>query len=190
MLVKLMIVPGKIINVEVSTGATVMDVALKAADSDASVDWVGLARDREVRVNKKKYSNVGEVDETQGYAGSIVTTPLNGGDVVLVITKIQGNEAGALTCMINDDQYALETPDTIANVLRDVVGKDPAKVTGVAVDGDEANLQDLVGDGDYIEVEFSDDEPDEEEPVIMIDGVAYAVSDIGKLAAIEAILSL
>lgn len=195
--VTIMVVPGKMARVDVLEGATVVALADKAKTASPGIDWLGLAKDREVRVNKKKFSNVAEVDATKGYAGSILSTPLNDGDVVLIITKIKGNDGttGVLTCTINDEEYALETPDTIANVLKDVAKINLDDVVSVEVNGDEANLQDLVGDEDYIvvalksdEVEANDD--DDDEPVIIVNGVTFCSNAEGKLEAIQAIIEL
>lgn len=194
--VKLMVVPGKLVELSVPEGTTVLGLAQKAMEVKPGVNWVALAQDREVRVNKKKFSNNATVDSDKGYVGSIVSTPLDDYDVVLIITKIQGNEGGVLTCTINDEDYALETPDTIANVLRGLTNINPDDVVSVTVNGDEeANLEDLIGDGDCIEVELStddveDDEDDDDMPVIVVDGESFEADLEGKLAAIEAILGL
>ena len=188
--IKIMVVPGKIIYIEVADGATVMEVARQAASFNGSINGSELVRDREVRVNKKKFSNIEAVDKADGYVGSVVTTPLEDGDIILVLKQIKGNEGGALECVIDGQDYALATPDTIANILRDVVGKNPNDVISVKVNGDFAHLEDLVGDGDDIEVYFSTDAPADDKPEIEVDGVKYPLTAEGKLAAIVAILDL
>ncbi len=192
--VKLMVVPGKIVELEVPAGTTVLGLAEKASQVKPEVDWVGLAQNREVRVNKRKFSNNAEVDTAKGYVGSILVTPLADFDVVLIITKIQGNEEGVITCTINGEGYSLETPDTIANILRSLTDINPDDVVSVTVNGEEANLEDLIGEGDYIEVELKDDSDDDEDDdnqsVIVVDGESFEADPDGKLAAIEAILQL
>ncbi|MDO8669364.1 MAG: hypothetical protein Q7K65_03670 [Candidatus Buchananbacteria bacterium] len=187
--VQIMVVPGPILDVTVPDGGTVMDVAVKAEEIKPEVEWVALTGGREVRVNKKMFSNVAEIDPDKGYVGSIKTTPLCNGDVILIITKIKGNDgSGVLTCTVNGQDYALETPDTIANILRDVVGIDPDSVISVTVDEEDANLQDLVGNGDEIDVELSTDQ--DELLAILVNGIAFPVDEAGKLAAIAEILAL
>lgn len=192
--VTIMVVPGRMTRVDLPGGATVVDLADKAKTILPDVDWPSLTREREVRVNKKKFSNVAEVDATKGYAGSILSTPLNDGDVVLIITKIKGNDGttGVLTCTINDEEYALETPDTIANILKDVANINLDDVVSVEVNGEEANLQDLVGDEDYIVISFKSEEVEDEddEPVITVNGVTFCSDAEGKLEAIQAIIEL
>lgn len=192
--VKLMVVPGRLVELDVPAGTTVLGLAEKAKAVKPEVDWVGLVKNREVRVNKKKFSNSAEIDSAKGYVGSILVTPLAHFDVVLIITQIKGNEEGVMTCTINGEGYALQTPDTIANVLRDLTDINPDDVVSVTVSGDEANLEDLIGDGDYIEVElkddYEDDEDDDDSPVIVVDGESFEADLEGKLAAIEAILQL
>lgn len=157
--VKIMVVPGKVATVYLSEKATVMDVAKQAAKQKPEVPWldlirVGGSKEREVRVQNKKFSNTPEVPE--GYAGSVHTTPLENGNVVLILTKIQGNETGVavLTCYVNEQEYALETPVEARKVLSEVAGIDPVKIKAITVNGKKAELSQLVGDGDYIVVEI------------------------------------
>lgn len=192
MRIQIIPVPGPVIEVSVPAGATVVDVAQEATKVKPDINFVRLVHEREVRVNKRKFSNVADVDEAAGYAGSILSTPLDEGDVIAIVIKIQGNYGsnGLLTCIINGQEYALETPDTIANVLKNVLHIDPATVASVTVDGDEANLEDWVGDEDDIEVEFEGEDEDDDDPVITVCGENFKPDDAGKLAAIQAILEL
>jgi len=185
-----MLVPGPLLDLEVPAGTTVLGLAraAQAQNTDATIDWVFLAKDREVRVNKRKFSNTSEIDATKGYVGSIVSTPLTAGQIVLIIKRLKGNDgsAGVLTCTINNKGYALETPDTIANVLKNVVGIDPATVATVEVNWEPARLEDLIGDEDVIDVTFIGDDV----APIIVDGQPFDSDDAGKLAAIDAIMEL
>lgn len=151
--IKVMIVPGKIARVEVPAGATVLAACEMAERQIPGVGWMSLAADREVRVQNRKFSNTAEAVE--GTAGSIHSTPLKDQDVVLVLTKIKGNAGEAvLTCEVNGAEYALETPVTVHHLLAEVVGLDLSEVGAVAVNGDDADLDQLVGAGDEISVEL------------------------------------
>lgn len=152
-MLKIMVVPGKIASVEFHAGMTVLGAAEAAAQQCPDVDWKGLALDREVRVQNRKYSNTDGAPE--GYFGSVQTTALEDGQVILILTKIKGNAGEAcLTCTVNGQAYALESPDQIGNVLRDVVDYDLEEVASVCVNGEVSPLDQLVGNGDEITVKF------------------------------------
>lgn len=149
--VKVMVVPGKVVSVVLDYGATVLDACEVAARVHEDIDWVQLAKSREVRVQNKKYSNKQEIPDD--YYGNIMETALNDLEVVLILTKIAGNVGlGVLTCNINGQEYSLETPDTLKNVLRDVVGMNTSNVQRVIVNGSESPISQLVGNGDTITV--------------------------------------
>lgn len=158
--VKVMVVPGKIARVELVAGMTVLGACEAAERQIAGVDWVALAKGREVRVQNRRFSNMAET--AVGYAGSIQTTPLNDGDVVLILTKIKGNASapgeGVLICSIDGVEYALETPERIDIVLAQVAGYDMTDVRAVFVNDEESPLDQLVGSGDQLEVAFGDEE--------------------------------
>lgn len=151
--IKIMVVPGKITKVTVPNGSTVLNVCEAAAQQIPGVDWVGLAKDREVRVQNRKFSNSEEIKE--GTFGSISRTPLNDGDVVLILTKIKGNTDvgdGVLSCTINGEMYALESPEQVGKVLETVLGMDLSKVQSILINGAEAAANQLVGSDDDIKV--------------------------------------
>lgn len=157
--IKIMVVPGRVATVDLPEKATVVDAAKKAAEVMPNVPWLDLitvagGKEREVRVQNKKFSNTSDVPE--GYAGSVQTTPLEDGNVVLILTKIQGNETGiaVLTCYVNGEEYALETPVQVGKVLSEVAGIDLGKVKTITINGDAAQADQLVGDGDNVEIEF------------------------------------
>lgn len=158
--IKVMIVPGKIARVDLASG-TVLDACASASQQYPDIDWVGLAKDREVRVQNRKYSNTDEVGE--GYFGSISITPLNDGEVVLILTKIKGNEA-VLTCWIDGSEYALETPAPASTVLAEAAGINPEDVAYILINGEEAELSRLVGGEDRVEVVYHEDFDYEPEP--------------------------
>lgn len=160
--IKIMVVPGKIVRVELVLGMTVLAACEQAERQMPGVNWVALAKEREVRVQNRKFSNTEDVVE--GTFGSISRTHLNDGEVVLILTKIKGNAPGlgVLICTVDGAEFALETPDTIANVLANVAGYDLSQVRAVYVNGDESPFDQLVGSGDEITVEFvSPEYPDE-----------------------------
>lgn len=163
--IKLMVVPGKIARVGLTAGMTVLDACEVAERQVPGVGWVALAQGREVRVQNRRFSNTAEV--TAGCAGSISTTPLNDGDVVLILTKIKGNEPapgeGVLTCTIDGAEYALETPEQLSVVLANVAGYDLRQVRAVFINGEESPLDQLVGAGDEVEVHIYGEELEEEE---------------------------
>lgn len=179
--IKVMVVPGKIARVEIPAGATVLAVCEQAEHQMPGVGWVTLATGREVRVQNRTFSNIEKVGE---YAGSIHTTPLNDGEVILILTKIKGNAPGeaVLTCSVDGVEFALETPDKIGNVLVNVAGYDLSKVKAVRVDGELSPLDQLVGGGDEIEVEFHS-APEPETVTVVINGhtVTGKPEDIGRI---------
>lgn len=154
--VKIMVVPGKIARVEFVAGMTVLDACEAARRQIPGVDWTALAKDREVRVQNRKFGNTAEVPA--GYFGSIQTTPLKDGEVILILTKIKGNAPapgeGVLTCVINGVEYALETAERIDVVLAQVVGYDLSSVRAVYINGEDSPFDQLVGAGDEVEVHF------------------------------------
>lgn len=160
--IKIMVVPGKIARVELTSCMTVLDACMAAERMIPGVGWVELARDREVRVQNRKFSNTDQVPE--GYFGTIGGTPLNDGEVVLILTKIKGNVVGeaVLTCIVDGIEYALETPDAIANILANVAGHNLDEVKAIYINGEESPFDQLVGAGDEIEVEFYESEVEEE----------------------------
>lgn len=163
--VRIMVVPGRIarVSLEQVTVVTVLDACAAAAVQIPTVDWSGLAKDREVRVQNRKFSNTEEIPE--GYTGSIFLTPLNEGDVVLILTKIKGNAVGegALTCQINGEEYALETPVEASKVLAEVVGIDLNMVVNILINDESAELSQLVGDGDKVQVFFKEEKSEHDE---------------------------
>jgi molybdopterin converting factor small subunit len=164
--IKVMVVPGKIAKVQVSEGSTVLAACEAAAKQIPGVDWVNLAKDREVRVQNRKFSNCAEAKD--GTFGSITNTPLNNGDVILVLTKIKGNTEpgyGALTCTINGEGYALETPEQIGKVLKDVVGINMDKIQSIMINGIEADSTQLIGSDDDIQVMMI---PETQTPITII----------------------
>lgn len=163
--IKIMVVPGKIARVSLVSNMTVLAACEQAERQIPGVGWAELAKGREVRVQNRKYSNSTEIPE--GYFGTIGGTALNDGEVVLILTKIKGNTPGeaVLTCIVDGAEFALETPDELANVLSNVAGYDLSQVKVVYVNGDESPLDQLVGAGDDISVEF-ETEPELEEEVI------------------------
>ncbi len=162
-MIRIMVVPGRFATVEYQGGMTVLGAARAAAQQYPDVKWEALAMDREVRVQNRKYSNTGDIPE--GYFGSVQTTPLEDGQIILILIKIKGNAGEAcLTCTVNGDEYALETPDDVGNVLRNVVGYDLDEVKTVYINGEASPLDQLVGNGDNITVEFVGDE----EPVKVV----------------------
>jgi hypothetical protein len=81
------------------------------------------------------------------------------------LTKIKGNVGEAvLTCRVNGEEYALETPDTVANVLTNVVGYDLSEIERVIINDDYAHFNQLVGAGDCVQVIFTEPESEEYEP--------------------------
>lgn len=162
--VKIMVVPGKIARVELTSGMTVLDACETAERQIPGVGWTQLAKTREVRVQNRKFSNSAEV--TAGFAGSIAITPLNDGEVVLILTKIKGNGGapgeGVLTVTIDGQEYALETPERLDVVLANVAGYDLNEVKSILVNGEESPLDQLVGSGDLVVVKFYGDEEEDE----------------------------
>lgn len=157
--VKIMVVPGRIAIVSLPDKATVIDAAKAAAQQIPNVRWVEMIEakggaEREVRVQNRKYSNTNEVPK--GYFGSVYETPLNDGEIILILTKIQGNDKGVavLTCIINDVPYALETPVEVSKVLTEAARFNLAEVKSITINGAVALPDQLVGDNDKIEVEF------------------------------------
>lgn len=153
--IKVMVVPGRVVTVKVLQKSTVFEVCTAAGKEIPAVDWAGLAESREVRVQGLKFSNSegGEWNKEDGEHGSIYTTPLEDGNVVLIITKIEGNGPETkfvLTCTINGQDYALATPIPIGEVLEDVAEIDLSKVAKVLVNGVKTDPNRLVADGDVI----------------------------------------
>jgi hypothetical protein len=62
---------------------------------------------------------------------------------------------GVLTCKVNGTEYALETPDQVGKVLANVAGFDVSRVAKVAINGRNAELTQLVGNGDEIIVKMA-----------------------------------
>jgi len=176
--VKIMVVPGKIVSVDVAPGASVLDACAAAAAQKPEVEWEALACDREVRVQNKKYSNTEEVAE--GYFGTISGTALNDGEVILILTKIKGNTSdglGVITCTVNGQEFATDSPKEVGEFLVEV-GFDLFQVASVRINGELAPHNQLVGNGDTISVEMVSEHNDDgmEESVatgIMADAVAY-----------------
>jgi ribosomal 50S subunit-recycling heat shock protein len=152
--IKIMVVPGKICRVELSAGMTVLMACEQAERQMPGVGWLELAKDREVRVQNRKFSNTTEIPD--GYFGTISGTALNDGEVVLILTKIKGNDPGlgVLTCVVNGVEFALETPVEARVVLAQVAGYGLDKIGRILINGDEADLSQLVGDGDTIVTNF------------------------------------
>lgn len=150
--VKIMIVPGKICRVDLGTGATVLDACHQAESQIPGVGWVELANDREVRVQNRKFSNT--EDTPDGFYGNIHTTALSDGDVILILTKIKGNSDAVLTCIIDGAEYALETPVEAHVALTEAAGIDLADVDSIRINGETAEFDRLVGNGDRIEVVY------------------------------------
>lgn len=160
--IKIMVVPGKIARVELTAGMTVLDACEAAGRQIPGVDWVGLAKNREVRVQNRKFSNTAEV--LAGCHGSISATTLNDGEVILILTKIKGNVApglGVLTVTIDGQEYALETPEQLSVVLANVAGYDLRQVRAVFINGEGSPLDQLVGSGDFVVVKFYGDDEEE-----------------------------
>jgi len=152
-MIRIMVVPGRFATVEYQGGMTVLGAARAAAQQYPDVKWEALAMDREVRVQNKKFSNTDGVPE--GYFGSITTTPLEDDQIVLIVTQIKGNVGEAcLTCIVDGAGYALVSPDEVGNVLRDVVGYDLDEVKTVYINDEASPIDQLVGNGDNITVEF------------------------------------
>ena len=165
--VKLMVVPGRVVTVPLrGKKMTVLDACNEAAKQIPTINWVrmvdaGITADpREVRVQNRKFSNTKEIPA--GYFGSVHTTPLKDNDVVLILTKISGNDSpglGVLTCIINGDPYALETPEEVGVVIKEAAGIDKGDVKAVYINGEEVQLDQLVGDGDAVTVELRQKQP-------------------------------
>jgi len=191
--ITVMVVPGKIARVELVVGMTVLMACEQAERQIPGVNWVELAKSREVRVQNRKFSNTDEV--VSGTFGSISRTPLNDGEVVLILSKIKGNEPGlgALTCMIDGQEFALETPGEIGQILSDVAGYDLSQIRAIFVNGEESPFDQLIGNGDNITVEFvkadsdehydDDAEQQQEEVTVTINGhvVTGRPEDIRKI---------
>ncbi len=163
MTIKMMLVPGAICSLELPEGSTVLDAAQAAETAKplaSGQSWTELVKDREVRVQNRKFSNVEEVPE--GYFGSINTTPLEDGQVVLILTKIKGNDA-VITCYIDGKEFALETPVQAQMAMAEAAGIDLDDVDFIRINGEEAELDRLVGSGDRIEVIYFEPEPDFDE---------------------------
>lgn len=148
--IKIMVVPGKIARIILTTGMTVLGACEQAERQVPGVGWVELARDREVRVQNRKFSNTDETVE--GTYGSIQNTALNDGDVVLILTKIKGNSDAVLICSIDGAEYALETPVEARVALVEAAGINLADVDHIRINGKDAELSRLIGNGDRIEV--------------------------------------
>lgn len=165
--IKLMVVPGRVVTVPLKGNKmTVIDAAKEAAKQLPNIDWLGMVdfgkggNPREVRVQNRKFSNVGKIPP--GYFGSVHTTPLKDNDVVLIITKISGNDSpglGVLTCTINGDPYALETPEQVGIVLEEAAGINEGDVQAVHINGEKVQLDQLVGDKDAVTVELKRKQP-------------------------------
>lgn len=164
MKVQIMIVPGPIANVEIPVGRTVLQ-ACEKANEITSHDFVGLAGQKEVRVQNRKFSSTTKIPE--GYSGSICSTPLNDGDVILIIQKIEGNDGvgiGALTCKVNDDEYALETPGEAQDILP-TLGFSLENVSSFKINGETALLNQLIGLGDVVSITYSTEVSADDEDV-------------------------
>lgn len=162
--IKIMVVPGKIARIDLVSGMTVLNACEQAERILPGIGWVELAKDREVRVQNRKYSNSAEIPE--GYFGTIAGTPLNDGEVVLILTKIKGNglldrfrvAPAVLTCTINGQEFALETPVEARLVLTEVAGFDLGEVDYILINGAPADPMQLVGNGDVLEVFLESEE--------------------------------
>jgi len=163
MTVKLMVAPGKLHTVQVPKDSTVLQVCGILAQNEPDVQFVQLARDREVRVQNQKFSNVDGFDKDKGYVGSIETTPLQNGQVVLIMTKIKGNGDGVFLVTINDEQYGLDAVQSIGETLSELLNVDTNVVDELTVNGRDADLDDLVGANDNIRFTLLDDDADETE---------------------------
>lgn len=189
--IKIMIVPGVCKDVVVPDGSNVLTAAAAARVLATDIDWVELAKAREVRVNGKKFSNTESVDESQGFFGSITSTPLETGQVVMIVTKVKGNGLCVLVCTVNGEQYSLETPDKLCNILASPVGMDVDNVASITVNGEVAHLEDMVGNGDDIQVSFVQEAGQivqEGEALIVVNGVGFNIDE--KDEAMKAILDL
>jgi hypothetical protein len=175
--VKLMIVPGKIAKIPYVEGMTVLEAAKAAAEANpgSRVDWVGLVQAREVRVQRKKFSNTRDIPA--GYVGTIFTTPVLPGYVIQVITKIAGNSnAKGLTVLVvsvDEEDFCSEAPSTLEQFLLDagILGKplptccdacrsraleanrEALRAVVVIVNGEPADLDDLVAMEDEIRLQ-------------------------------------
>jgi sulfur carrier protein ThiS len=149
MIIKMLIVPGKLAKVTVPAGSNCLQVAKAAAVIHPDVKWVELTGDREVRVQNRKFSNTDGVPD--GYFGSIKNTALKNNDVVLILTKIKGNVGDAvLQFTLNGEDFCAETPITIEDFLKNVVNVDLAKVSNVKINGTTAALDQLIGNCDAL----------------------------------------
>lgn len=82
--IKLAVVPGKLIKINLPDDSTVLDACKMAHKEHSNIDWVNLAKNNRVRVNYRDYSNTEEIKTESGHYGSILTTPLNESDIVLI----------------------------------------------------------------------------------------------------------
>jgi len=165
MKVRLMLVPGKIVTVEVPEGSTVLDACTAASQNtetklSGDKQWDEYAKKRQVRVQNKKYSNVKEINEKDGYCGSIWTTPLKDGYVVLILTKIEGNESGGVKMFtIDGDEYALDDEEyCYGDYLADVLDVDVDTIDYIVVNGEkQEDLDCIIKAGDVAEVHYDKD---------------------------------
>lgn len=85
--IKLGVVRGNLIKIDIPHGSTVIDACKMAYKDNPGTDWVHLAQNNRVRVNYRDYSNTEEIRTEMGHYGSILTTSLNNSDIVLIFIK-------------------------------------------------------------------------------------------------------
>ncbi len=163
MTIKLMVAPGKLHTVQVPKDSTVLQVCEILSQQEPGVQFVQLAREREVRVQNQKFSNVDGFDKDKGYVGSIETTPLQNGQVVLIMTKIKGNGDSVFMVTINDEQYGLDAVQPIGEALSELLNVDIDVIDELTVNGRDADLEDLVRANDNIRYTLLDEGPDPDE---------------------------
>ena len=181
---KICVVPGRICRVSVPDNSTVLDIAAAAAREVPEVQWVLLAKDRQVRVSGKLFSNTSTIDEVAGYRGSVQTTPIAPGEDVLILKKIKGNDGFALVCFINGVEYGLATPDEVGKVIAEVTDIPRDRISKILMNGVEVHETQLVSDGCLVQVVLREkpepvESEDEAEKVrVVIDGEDVDPADI------------
>ena len=70
--------------IDIPENSTVINACEIAHQQNPDIDWIHLAKNKRVRVNYRDYSNA---ETENGYYGSILTTPLSAGDIVLIFNK-------------------------------------------------------------------------------------------------------
>lgn len=150
--IRFMIAPGKSYSwTELPSGLTVLGLAEHANNNnfDNNVNFVEIVSNLGIRVNNRPFSSNESVGDDQ--AGSILSTTLNDGDVIIAMGKIKGNNnrCPLLTCTVNDQEYCSDSPIEVGNMLTEIVGMSLDGIT-IKINGEDAQPNQWLCPGDVV----------------------------------------